>query len=89
MAPRITRGDNDELTVPRELLEGESPEEGTLMRVHVNRRGDVILRPLARIPLREYTDEDLAMFAEEDRMPPNLEERLDALLKREPRLFRR
>jgi len=39
--------------------------------------------------VREYTDEDLAMFAQEDELPPDLEERFRRSLKREPRLFGR
>ncbi|MGH3144364.1 MAG: hypothetical protein ACRDTR_01020 [Rubrobacter sp.] len=89
MTTRAKRGEGGELTVPRELFEGETPAEGTVMEVHRNERGDVVLRPVATWPVREYTDADLEMFVEEDELTPELEARLNSLLEREPRLFRR
>lgn len=83
------RGEDGELTVPREVFEGDAPTEGTIMEVHRNERGDVVLRPIATWPVREYTDADLEMFAEQDELTPELEHRLNSLLEREPRLFRR
>ncbi len=89
MTIRARRGEGGELTVPRELFEGETPAEGTVMEVHQNERGDVVLRPVVTWPVREYTDADLEMFAEQDELTPELEDRLNSLLEREPRLFRR
>ena len=89
MTIRANRGEGGELTVPRELFEGATPAEGTVMEVHRNERGDVVLRPVATWPAREYTEADLEMFAEQDELTPELEDRLNSLLEREPRLFRR
>jgi hypothetical protein len=89
MTTRGKRGEGDELTVPRELFEGETPQEGTVMEVHRNERGDIVLRPIDNWPIREYTNADLEMFAQEDELTPELEDRLNSLLEREPRLFRR
>jgi len=89
MTTRGKRGEGGELTVPRELFEGDTPREGTVMEVHRNERGDVVLRPIDTWPVREYTDSDLEMFAREDDLTTELETRLDSLLEREPRLFRR
>ncbi len=89
MANRITVGDEGELTLPRELLEGRPVEEGTVLRAHVDEGGNVILRPIAPVPLREYTGEDLETFARENEMTPAMEERLYSLLKREPRFYGR
>ena len=52
---------------------------------------EVIAKVLASTleEVREHTDEDLAMFAREDELPPDLEERFRRSLKREPRLFGR
>lgn len=83
------RGEGGELTVPRELFEGETPEEGTVMEVRRNDRGDIVLRPIEAWPEREYAETDLQTFAEEDELTPELEDRLNSLLRREPRLFRR
>ncbi len=89
MTIRGNRGEGGELTVPREVFEGDTPREGTMMKVYRNERGDVVLRPIDTWPVREYSDADLEMFAQEDELTPELENRLDSLLKREPRLFRR
>jgi hypothetical protein len=59
------------------------------MEVHRNERGDIVLRPIDNWPVREYTNADLEMFAREDELTPELEDRLNSLLEREPRLFRR
>ncbi len=89
MTTRAKRGEGGELTVPREVFEGDTPAGGTIMEVHRNDRGDVVLRPVVTWPVREYTDADLEMFAEQDELTPELEDRLNSLLEREPRLFRR
>ena len=89
MTTRGKRGDGGELTVPRELFEGDTPREGTVMKVSRNERGDVVLRPIDTWPVREYTDADVEMFAREDELTAELETRLNSLLEREPRLFRR
>lgn len=89
MATRIKFDKNGELTLPRGLLEGSPVEEGTLMKVHLDPDGNVVLKPVNPLQPRQYEDEDLKMFAEADEMTPELEERLERVLKREPRLFRR
>lgn len=38
--------------------------------------GKVVLRPIALVPLREYTGEDLEMFARENEMTADVEEPL-------------
>jgi len=47
METRIQLGEAGELTVPRQLMEGQPVEEGTLMRVHLDSEGNVILKPVA------------------------------------------
>jgi bifunctional DNA-binding transcriptional regulator/antitoxin component of YhaV-PrlF toxin-antitoxin module len=89
MTDRITVGNEGELTLPRELLEGKPPEEGTVLRAHVDEGGNVILKPVAPVPLREYTGEDLETFARENEMTPEMERRLYSLLEREPRFYGR
>ena len=87
MTNRITVGNEGELTLPRELLEGKPPEEGTVLRVHVDEGGNVIFKPIAPVPLREYTREDLNTFARENEMTTEMEQRLYSLLEREPRSY--
>ena len=90
MTTRIRFNEEGEAILPRELLEGEFVEEGAILKAHRDERGNVVLKRLkATHPVKEYTDADLAAFAEEDEMTPELRRRFDALLKREPRLFGR
>ncbi len=89
MATRIRHNDKGDLTLPRDLIEDEAVEEGTVFEAHRDEGGNLVLRRIVGPEGRDYTDEDLAMFAEEDRMTPDLEDRLSSLLSREPRLFRR
>lgn len=89
MATRIRRNNRGDLTLPQELLEDKAVEEGTLFEAHRDAGGDVVLHRITGPTAHEYADEDLAMFAEEDKMTPDLEDRLSRLLSREPRLFRR
>lgn len=88
MTTRIRRNEEGDLTLPRELLE-EEVQDGVLLAASHDEQGNVVLRRLKEMPVREYTDEDLAEFAEEDEMSPLLRARFERLLKREPRLFRR
>jgi AbrB family looped-hinge helix DNA binding protein len=60
-------------------------KEGDLLFVNANPDGSITLHPAPR----EYTEEDLRMFAEEDEMTPAERERFLAWLGREPRLFGR
>lgn len=88
MATRIHRNEEGDLTLPRELLE-EEVQDGVLLTASHDEQGNVVLRRLKEMPVREYTDEDLVEFVKEDEMSPRLKARFDRLLKREPRLFRR
>jgi len=89
MNTRISFGEGDDLTVPRELLGDRSFEEGTILSVRLDEEGNAVLRPISPAPTREYAESDLEMFAAEDEVTPDLEARLDALFKRAPRLPRR
>jgi hypothetical protein len=89
MTGRIRFNEEGEAILPRELLEDEFVEEGTILKAHRDERGNVVLKRLARQPVREYSEEELAMFAEEDEMTPAERDRFLASLGREPRLFGR
>ncbi len=56
--------------LPRELLEGKPLEEGTVLRAYVDEGGNVVLRPIAPVPLRKYAGEDLETFARENEITP-------------------
>jgi hypothetical protein len=89
MSKRTRKGDGGETTLPREFLEHDPVEEGDLFEARHDASGNVVLRRVVRPEFREYIDEDMEMFTEEDRLSAALEERMDRVLAREPRLFRR
>ena len=73
--------------LPEGIRDEARLKEGDLLFVETNPDGSITLRPAP--PVREYTEEDLAMFAREDEMTPAERERFLARLRREPRLFGR
>lgn len=73
--------------LPQGIRDEARLKEGDLLFVETNPDGSITLRPAP--PAREYTDEDLAMFAREDEMTPAEKERFLKWLGREPRLFGR
>ena len=87
MATRIRIGKEGEFILPRDLLEGEPPEVGSVLRVCADEEGNLVLMPIT--PVREYTSGDLKTFAQENEMGPDLESRLRAVLEREPRFYGR
>lgn len=64
--------------LPKDIREETRLEEGDLLLVNTNVDGSITLRPAP--PVREYTEEDLAMFAREDEMTPELAARVRAFL---------
>lgn len=89
MTDRIKFDERGEAILPRDMLEDGFLEEDVLLKAHPDEKGNVVLTRLPTYEPRRYSEEDLAEFAAEDRMPPRLRERLLAALRREPRLFRR
>lgn len=73
--------------LPRGVRDEARLKEGDLLSVETNPDGSITLRPVP--PVREYTEEDLAMFAREDEMSPTERKRFLDRLGREPRLFGR
>lgn len=88
MNNRLSFGEGGEFTVPRELLGGRALEEGTILSVRLDEEGNAVLRPIAPVPARDYSESDLEVFAAEDEVTPDFEARLDALFERAPRLPR-
>lgn len=80
-------GKRGEVEIPEEVREKARLKEGDSLSIETNPDGSIILRP-AR-PVREYTDEDIEMFARADEMTPEERERFLEWLDREPRLFGR
>ena len=89
MTERIRFDSKGEAKLPREILEEDFLEEDAVLKAHRNEQGDVVLKRLPTYPTKRYSEEDLAAFAAEDNMSPDLKERFLSALKREPRLFRR
>lgn len=75
------------IPLPKGIRDAARLKEGDLLFVENNPDGSIVLRPAP--PVREYTEEDLAMFAREDEMTPAERERFLRWLGREPRLLGR
>lgn len=71
-------GKQGEVSLPEDVREEARLKEGDLLSIETNPDGSIVLRPAP--PVREYTDEDLAMFAREDEMTPDLAARVRAFL---------
>ena len=70
------------ISLPEGIREESHLKEGDLVLVNTNPDGSITLRPATSLPVREYTEEDLRMFAEEDDLPPELTARVRAFLDR-------
>lgn len=70
------------VSLPDGLREQAGLRSGLELIANVNPDGSITLRPVDNRPVRLYTDEELRMFAEENEMTPELEERLGAWLRR-------
>lgn len=71
----IEVGKEGVIPLPKDLREETRLKEGDLLLISTNPDGSMTLRPV-----REYTEEDLRMFAEEDEMTPELAARVRAFL---------
>ncbi len=70
------------ISLPEGIREESRLKEGDLLLVNTNPDGSITLRPAMSLPVREYTEEELAMFAREDELPPELAARVRAFLER-------
>lgn len=66
------------IPLPKGVRDEARLKEGDLLFVETKPDGSIVLRPAP--PVREYTEEDLAMFAREDEMTPELAARVRAFL---------
>lgn len=62
------------IPLPQGIRDAARLKEGDLLFVETNPDGSITLHPAP--PVREYTEEDLAMFAREDEMTPELAARV-------------
>jgi len=80
-------GKEGEVALPDDVRETTRLKEGDLLPVEANEDGSITLR--LEPSVRDYTEEDLRMFAEQDEMTPTERQRFLAWLGREPHLFGR
>ncbi len=80
-------GKEGEVPLPEGVREEARLKEGDLLSVETKEDGSIVLRPAP--PVREYTDEDIEMFARANEMTPAEKERFLKWLGREPRFFGR
>ncbi|MDQ3508834.1 MAG: AbrB/MazE/SpoVT family DNA-binding domain-containing protein [Actinomycetota bacterium] len=87
MASFAKVGKKGEIELPEDVREKARLKEGDSLSVETKEDGSIILRPTP--PVREYTDEDIEMFAREDETTSEERERFLEWLDREPRFFGR
>ncbi|CAN5671748.1 MAG: AbrB/MazE/SpoVT family DNA-binding domain-containing protein [Rubrobacteraceae bacterium] len=87
MASFAKVGKKGEIELPEDVREKARLKEGDSLSVETKEDGSIILRPTP--PVREYTDEDIEMFAREDETTSEERERFLRRLDREPRFFGR
>ncbi len=71
-------GKRGEVSLPEGVREEARLKEGDLLSIETNPDGSIVLRPAP--PVREYTDEDIEMFARANEVPPELAARVRAFL---------
>ncbi len=71
-------GKKGEVPLPEGVREEARLKEGDLLSVEAKEDGSIVLRPAP--PVREYTDEDIEMFARANEVPPELAARVRAFL---------
>ncbi len=71
-------GEKGEVPLPENVCEKARIKEGDRLSVEAKPDGSIVLRPYP--PVREYTDEDIEMFARANEVPPELAERVRAFL---------
>lgn len=76
----IKIGKRGVITLPEEIWEKIRLKEGDMLLANVNPDGSITLRPA--LPAREYTEEELQTFAEEDELPPELAAGVRSFLER-------
>lgn len=74
-------GKRGEVSLPEGVMEEARLKEGDLLSIETNPDGSIVLRPAP--PVREYTDEDIEMFARGNEMTPAEKERFRRWLGRE------
>ncbi len=77
----IKIGKRGMVTLPKEIIEKSQLKEGDTLLVDTNPDGSITLRPATALSIREYAEEDLKTFAEEDELSPELAVRVKAFLK--------
>ncbi|MBA2376390.1 MAG: AbrB/MazE/SpoVT family DNA-binding domain-containing protein [Rubrobacter sp.] len=87
MASFAKVGKKGEIELPEDVREKARLKEGDSLSVETKEDGSIILRPTP--PVREYTDEDIEMFAREDETTSEERERFLKWLDREPRFLGR
>lgn len=82
METTIKVGRRGVVTLPREVREKAGLKEGDTLLVRLEPDGGIHLQQAAVLRVREYGEEELAAFREEDAMPSGLRTKLDDFLGR-------
>jgi AbrB family looped-hinge helix DNA binding protein len=78
----VKLGKKGQVTIPRSILKSIGIVDESPMLVEVAGDGSIVLRPAAVYPIDAYTDERIAEFERVSAIPPELEARAEALLRK-------
>jgi antitoxin PrlF len=81
---KIIVNERGTVTLPAKVRKHLGLKAGDVLQLE-ERDGQIILHPTITLPLRWYTDEEIARWEEEGRMTPERQKRLDAWLKKSSR----
>lgn len=74
----VKLGKKGRVSIPKRLLDEFGLEGGSLLIVDTSADGAIVVRPAAAFPVEIYSDERIEEFLAEDRMSPELAERVRA-----------
>ena len=75
-------GKKGQLTIPRSVLRAAGIAEEARVVLEATSDGAIVMRPVAVYPIEMYSDARIREFEEANTMPPAMERRVQAYLKR-------
>jgi AbrB family looped-hinge helix DNA binding protein len=78
----VKLGKKGQLTIPKSILKATGIADEAPLLVETTGDGAIILRPAAVYPIEIYTEERIEEFEKQNTVPPQVEERVEAFLKK-------
>lgn len=77
----VKLGKKGQVSIPKSVLQSLGVQEEQLLILETTDDGAILLRPAATFPIEMYSDERIEEFLAEERMTPDLDERVAARLR--------